>query len=99
MLPSDTGAIHVINKEFLEQLPPTAFVYNVGRGVSIDEAALAEALNAGKIAGAVLDVFEKEPLSVDSPLRAAKNCYLYPHVSAVSPDYLSLYFADLAKEL
>lgn len=99
VLPSDTGAIHVINKEFLEQLPPTAFVYNVGRGVSIDEAALAEALNSGKIAGAVLDVFEKEPLSVDSPLRAAKNCYLYPHVSAVSPDYLSLYFADLAKEL
>lgn len=99
VLPSDTGAIHVINKEFLEQLPPTAFVYNVGRGVSIDEAALAEALNAEKLAGAVLDVFEKEPLAIDSPLRAAKNCYLYPHVSAVSPDYLSLYLAALAKEI
>lgn len=99
VLPSDTGAIHVIDKEFLSALPPTAFIYNVGRGVSIDEEALAIALNEGKIAGAVLDVFEKEPLAIDSPLRTAKNCYLYPHVSAVSPDYLSLYLQDLAKEL
>ncbi|MBO7299573.1 MAG: hypothetical protein J6V41_07185 [Kiritimatiellae bacterium] len=99
VLPSDTGAIHVVDKEFLSSLPPTAFIYNVGRGVSIDEEALAIALNEGKIAGAVLDVFEKEPLSIDSPLRTAKNCYLYPHVSAVSPDYLSLYLQDLAKEL
>lgn len=99
VLPSDTGAIHVVDKEFLEALPQTAFVYNVGRGVTIDEVALVEALNSEKIAGAVLDVFETEPLSEQSPLRFAKNCFLYPHVSAVSPDYLSLYFDDLANEI
>lgn len=99
VLPSDTGAIHVVDEAFLNELPTTAFVYNVGRGISIDEQALAEALNDERIAGAVLDVFEKEPLAIDSPLRKAKNCYLYPHVSAVSPDYLSLYLADLAKEI
>lgn len=99
VLPSDTGAKHIIDKRFLSLLPKSAYIYNVGRGITIDETALADALNSEQIAGAVLDVFEHEPLAENSPLRSAKNCYLFPHISAVSPNYLKLYLADLAKEI
>lgn len=62
----------------------TAFIYNVGRGSVIDEAALIEALAAGKLAGAGLDVFEKEPLSPESPIWKMENVILTPHRSGLS---------------
>ena len=101
-LPSDTGTTNLLDARRIALLKPTAFIYNFGRGNSIDEAALAAALNGHRIAGAVLDVFKQEPLSVDSPLRSAPNAFLYPHSSAFSPDYLDLYFekaADAIEEL
>ena len=58
--------------------------------------ALCAALRAGRLAGAVLDVFREEPLPADSPLRAAPNLWLLPHASAFSPDYVDLYFEELA---
>jgi glyoxylate reductase len=60
---------HLINEERLRLMKPTAYLVNTSRGPVVDEAALAKALLAGWIGGAALDVFEKEPLPADSPLR------------------------------
>ena len=59
----------------------TAFVVNVGRGSLIDEDALAEALNGGRLGGAALDVFRTEPLPKDHPLWTARNCIVTPHMA------------------
>jgi glyoxylate reductase len=60
---------HLMNAESLRKMKPTAFLINTSRGPVVDEFALATALQQGWIAGAALDVFEKEPLPADSPLR------------------------------
>jgi phosphoglycerate dehydrogenase-like enzyme len=59
---------------------PTARFYNVGRGATVDEHALIDALAAGSIAGAALDVFVEEPLPADSPLWTMPNVIVSPHV-------------------
>ena len=69
-------------------MKPTAYVVNTSRGGLIDEAALAEALSAGRLAGAALDVFEKEPLPADSPLRRAPNLILNNHIAWYSEQSL-----------
>jgi phosphoglycerate dehydrogenase-like enzyme len=61
-------------------MPPTARFYNVGRGGTVDEAALIDALRAGGIAGAALDVFAEEPLPSDSPLWTMPNVIVSPHI-------------------
>lgn len=61
---------HLIDETALQQMKPTAYLVNTSRGPVVDEEALAKALREGWIAGAALDVFEKEPLPADSPLRA-----------------------------
>jgi len=66
---SATPTFHLINDETLALMRPTAYLVNTSRGPVVDEAALARALKAGVIAGAALDVFEKEPLPADSTLR------------------------------
>lgn len=66
----------------LRRMKPTAFVVNASRGGVVDEHALAEALHAGEIAGAALDVYETEPLPAGSPLRDAPNLVLTPHLGA-----------------
>ncbi len=70
---------HLINARALSLMKPTAYFLNVGRGPIHDEAALAEALSSGKIAGAGLDVTEVEPISPDSPLLGMKNTIITPH--------------------
>ena len=99
ILPSDTGTTGILDARRIALLKPTAFVYNFGRGNAIDEDALAAALAARRVAGAVLDVFREEPLSPGSPLRSAPNAFLYPHSSAFSPDYLDLYFEKVAESI
>jgi len=71
----------LVNKERLALMKPTAFLINTSRGPLIDEQALAEALNDGKIAGAGLDVVATEPPAQDTPLLKAKNCYITPHIA------------------
>jgi phosphoglycerate dehydrogenase-like enzyme len=66
----------------------TALLINVGRGPVVQEAALVRALREGWIAGAALDVFEREPLTPDSPLYELENVILTPHVSGASPHYM-----------
>jgi len=71
----------MVNAERLAQLKPTAFLINTSRGPLVDNAALARALNEGRIAGAGLDVLEIEPPPMSNPLMTAQNCYITPHIS------------------
>lgn len=75
---------HLIGKAELELMKPTAYLINVTRGGIIDEPALVDALKSGQIAGAGLDVTEKEPLAADSPLWDAPNLILTPHRAGAS---------------
>jgi D-3-phosphoglycerate dehydrogenase len=70
----------LVSAEGLRLMKKTAFLVNVARGPIVDEAALADALKAGAIAGAALDCFAVEPLAPDSPLRALPNVVLTPHM-------------------
>ncbi len=92
---SATPTYHMFNERTLRGMKPTAFLVNTSRGPVVDESALAKALRENWIAGAALDVYEKEPLPSDSPLRdpaIEDRCRLYPHfasagkITRLSPD-------------
>jgi len=76
---------HLINKERLALMKPTAYLINASRGPLVDEVALIEALKFGKIAGAGLDVFENEPLPLGHPFLSMSNVILAPHNANSSP--------------
>ncbi len=80
-LPGTAETVHILNRERIALLPADAYVINVGRGTALDQKALADALNSGKLAGAALDVMDPEPLPQDDPLWDARNLILTPHVS------------------
>jgi D-2-hydroxyacid dehydrogenase (NADP+) len=80
-------------------MKPSACVYNLGRGNAINLEALCSALSEGRLAGAFLDVVSPEPPPTDSALWTTPNLYLTPHASAISAEYLELYFEELAGEL
>lgn len=80
-LPSTPDTIGFLSRRRIALLPKTAFVINVGRGSAIDQPALVDALNAGQLAGAALDVFVQEPIPDGDPIWDAKNLLLTPHVS------------------
>ena len=95
VLPRTTGTNHIINTELLDALPPHAFLINVGRGNAVDNSALAAALENNKIAGAVLDVTDPEPLPKDHPFWTTKNLLLTFHTSAMSyPEDMVEVFAE-----
>ena len=71
----------LINAETLSLMKKSAFLVNTSRGPVADEQALADALNAGRIAGAAVDVLAQEPPSNGSPLMTAKNCLITPHLA------------------
>lgn len=74
---------HMIGRREFASMKPSAFLINTARGPIVDEAALIEALQTGKIGGAGLDVFEKEPLPKESPLRKMENVILTPHTAGM----------------
>lgn len=74
---------HLVNEKMLSLMPNHAILINISRGSVVDEAALAEALHDGKIAGAGLDVFEKEPI-VHPRLLSAPNCTILPHIASAT---------------
>jgi D-3-phosphoglycerate dehydrogenase len=76
---------HLLNEHTLALMKPTAYLINTARGPIIKEQALVAALQAQRLAGAALDVFENEPLPQDSPLRACDTCLFAPHNSNGSP--------------
>jgi phosphoglycerate dehydrogenase-like enzyme len=81
-----TADTHMLmTAERLAKLPEGAIVANVGRGALIDEPALISALRTGQLRGAVLDVFQQEPLASDSPLWHLPQVLLTPHMAGVSP--------------
>ncbi len=82
---SSTPTYHLFNEASLRKMKPGAFLVNTSRGPVVDEAALAKALRERWIGGAALDVYEKEPLAADSPLRdpgVADRCRLFPHFAS-----------------
>jgi phosphoglycerate dehydrogenase-like enzyme len=83
---------HLISDAEFDVMQPTALIINVGRGPVIDESALVRALQAQKIAGASLDVFEHEPLPETSPLWGMDNVLISPHCTdrTIDPDFMDL---------
>ncbi len=84
ILPNTKDTRKIINADLLNSLPPHTLFINVGRGSAVDESALLNALNQNKIAGAVLDVFEKEPLPQDHPFWTTPNLLITFHTAAPS---------------
>lgn len=84
--PLNDGTRGIVNAEVLSWMKPTAFLINTARGAVLDEHALADALNSGRIAGAGLDVLIDEPPKADNPLLTARNCILTPHIGWASRD-------------
>ena len=80
-LPGTAETYHILNRARIALLPRGAYVVNVGRGAAVEQEPLAEALNAGRLGGAALDVMDPEPLPGDHPLWTARNIILTPHVS------------------
>lgn len=80
-VPGTDETQHILSRERIALLPENALVINVGRGTAIDQQALMEALNAGKLAGAALDVMVPEPLPAGDPLWETKNLVLTPHIA------------------
>jgi D-3-phosphoglycerate dehydrogenase len=76
---------HLIDAQRLAQMKPGAVLINLSRGQVVDEPAMVKALQEGVIAGAALDVYESEPLPLDSPLRRMDNVMLAPHNANSSP--------------
>jgi lactate dehydrogenase-like 2-hydroxyacid dehydrogenase len=83
--PGGAQTFHMIDANVLSALGPEGFLVNVGRGSIVDTAALVEALRAGTIAGAALDVYEEEP-SIPEDLRGLPNIVMTPHVAAFAPE-------------
>jgi phosphoglycerate dehydrogenase-like enzyme len=77
----------IIGGKVLNAMKSTAYIVNVARGGVVDEPALIEALNAGRIAGAALDVFSQEPLPPENPIWKARNVHIYSHLGGYSEGY------------
>src|SRR4028119_796956 len=98
-MPKTPETTHLIDAQALAKMKPTARIINCARGGIIDEAALFEALKAGRIAGAALDVFESEPLE-DSPLRSlGKEIVLTPHLGASTAEAQVNVAIDVAEQI
>lgn len=78
----------LINRPVLETMKRGAYLVDISRGTIVDQTALAELIRSGHIGGAVLDVFEMEPLPADSPLWGLDNVLITPHVSGTTPYYM-----------
>jgi glyoxylate reductase len=92
--PSTQDTLHLMNAERLSLMRPTAYLINTSRGPVVDEAALAAALGAGQLAGAALDVYEREP-EIHPALFGLENVLLIPHLASATTETRTA-MADLA---
>jgi phosphoglycerate dehydrogenase-like enzyme len=97
--PHTPDTYKLIHRERLRQMKRSAYLINVGRGVIVDLDDLTEALQAGDIAGAGLDVFEVEPLPADHPLWSMENVIITPHIAAASPRIAERHLTTLLDNL
>jgi glyoxylate reductase len=98
-VPLTKETYHMISERELKLMKSTAFLINTSRGAVIDEKALVKALKEGWIAGAALDVFEKEPIDLDNPLLELENVVLVPHIGSASTETRSKMAEMAAKNL
>jgi glycerate dehydrogenase len=82
--PLTADNVQFVNRDRLQHVKPSALFINVARGGLVDEAALAEALNAGRLSGAAVDVVSNEPMHAANPLLGARNCIITPHIAWAS---------------
>jgi len=97
ILPANPSTERFLDARRIGLLKPGAMFYNIGRGTTLDQTALAAALNAGKIGGAYLDVTDPEPLPPAHALWSAPNCFITPHTAGGHVDEferLVRHFAD-----
>jgi phosphoglycerate dehydrogenase-like enzyme len=92
-LPLTPETHHLIGEAEIGDMKPSAVFANVGRGALVDEAALVRALEARRVKGAVLDVFETEPLPRESPLWRLDNVLLSPHTA----DHTATWLLDASR--
>ena len=99
ILPLTRDTQRMFNAAAFEQMPSHAWFVNMGRGGTVDEPALIEALHHGTIAGAILDVFEEEPLAATSPLWSQPNVIITPHIAGTSipEEVVNAFFDNLPR--
>jgi phosphoglycerate dehydrogenase-like enzyme len=101
-LPGTEATERMIGRDVLARIKPGATIVNVGRGTTVDEPALIEALQDGRVGFAALDVFAVEPLASDSPLWDLPNVVISPHTGGIDghePRYVAQIFAENARRL
>lgn len=86
ILPENDATLNYVNARRLAQLKPTARFYNIGRGTTVDQRALQEALESGRLNAAYLDVTDPEPLPPAHPLWSTPRCYITPHTAGGRAD-------------
>lgn len=86
LLPDNEASRNYVNARRLGACKRGARFYNIGRGTTVDERALVEALESGRLGAAYLDVFAEEPLPASSPLWSARNCFITPHTAGGRSD-------------
>ncbi|SNS79909.1 Lactate dehydrogenase [Geodermatophilus pulveris] len=89
----------LVGPDELARMRPTAILVNTSRGPVVDEAALLAALHEGRIAGAGLDVYDREPLPADSPLRSAPRTVLTPHLGYVTRDTYAVFYGEAVEDV
>lgn len=100
LLPNTAETVGIINQQLLAQLPDGSYVLNLARGVHVVEDDLLAALESGKLKGAMLDVFSREPLPASSPLWAHPRVAMTPHIAAVTrPQEAIAYIAGTISQL
>jgi phosphoglycerate dehydrogenase-like enzyme len=98
-MPLSSRTRGLIGAEDFALMKPTAYLINTSRGPIVDEAALVEALRAGRIAGAGLDVYDVEPLAADHPLRSLPNTLLLPHIGYVTTDNYRIWYGQVVEDI
>jgi phosphoglycerate dehydrogenase-like enzyme len=86
-VPLSKATRHLLGATELRAMKPTAYLINIGRGGTVDEPALVQALSERRLAGAALDVFAEEPLPADSPLWTIENVIITAHYAGATPRY------------